>query len=72
MKTGKTKLRKDIKKFSRIKGLFAVPLILIGLLGLVLPIIPGTVFLLLGLVLIIPSLKKKLKKMFGKNLETNP
>ena len=67
----KRKLRKEIRLFSRIKGFVAIPLILIGVLGLVLPIIPGTVFLVVGVILLVPSFEEKMKSWFGKNIETN-
>ena len=67
----KRKLRKEIRLFGRIKGFVAIPLILIGVLGLVLPIIPGTVFLVVGVILLVPSLEEKMKSWFGKNIETN-
>jgi len=65
------KLRKKIQLFGRIKGFIAVPLLLLGILGLILPIIPGAFFLLIGLILIVPSLEKKIKSRFGKYFETN-
>ena len=67
----KRNLRKDIRFFGKIKGLIAIPLFIIGILGLILPIIPGTVFLVLGIVLIVPSFEKKLKQWLGKKVKTN-
>ncbi len=68
MKSGEKKLRREIRSFSKTRGFIAIPLVLLGILGLVLPIIPGTLFLFIGVVLIAPSLEEKIKKWFGKNL----
>ncbi len=56
-----SKLRREIRTFSRLKIFIAIPLIAIGLLGLVLPVIPGAIFLIPGIILIIPSLENKIK-----------
>ena len=67
----KNKLRKEIRFFGKIKGVVAIPLLFLGVLGLILPIIPGMVFLVLGIVLVIPSFEKKLIQWLGKNVEPN-
>ena len=59
-------LRKEIRKFGKLKLVVALPLIVLGFIGLVFPIIPGLAFLALGVVLIIPSLEKKLSRFFAK------
>ena len=65
-----TKLRRDIRSFGKLKGLLAIPFIFIGIWGLILPIIPGTVFLFLGVVLLVPSLENKMKNLIAKKSET--
>ena len=59
-------IRNDIRKFGKIKLFLALPLMALGLFGLILPIIPGLPFLALGLVLLIPSLEHKLKDLLVK------
>jgi len=71
MKKQRQKLRKKIRSFGRIKGFIAIPLLLVGVLGLILPIIPGAIFLFIGIVLIAPSLEGKIKNRFGKYFGTN-
>ncbi len=55
-------LRREIRKFGKIKVFVALPLLLLGIIGLIFPIIPGLAFLALGLVLLIPSLERKLSR----------
>ena len=45
----------DILKFSRNKSKFALGLIILGLLGLILPILPGILLLVLGIYLLKPE-----------------
>jgi len=71
MNIQRQKLRKKIRSFGRLKGFVAPPLLILGVFGLILPIIPGTLFLFIGLVLIAPSLEDKIKNRFGKYSETN-
>jgi uncharacterized membrane protein YbaN (DUF454 family) len=57
-------MRKDIREFGKRKVWLAVPLILVGILGLVLPIIPGIAFILLGVMLLFPKSGEKIKEWF--------
>ena len=63
-------LYEEISKFIKTKKIIAIPLIILGLLGLILPIIPGTVFLVLALLLLFPKdgekLIEKIKRLLGK------
>ncbi len=54
------KLRQEIREFRRAKIFFAIPLIIIGLFGLVLPVIPGILLIVYGIMFLIPSLNKKI------------
>jgi len=67
-------LYEDIAKFVKTKKILAIPLIILGLLGLILPVIPGTVFLVLALLLLFPKdgerLIEKLKKYLSKKPTT--
>jgi len=53
------KLRQEIREFRKTKIFFAIPLIIIGLFGLVLPVIPGILCIVYGVMFLIPSLNKK-------------
>jgi len=63
-------LYEEISKFIKTKKIIAIPLIILGLLGLILPIIPGTVFLVLAFLLLFPKdgekLIEKIKRLLGK------
>jgi len=54
------KLRQEIREFRRVKIFFAIPLIIIGLLGLVLPVIPGILLIVYGIIFLFPSRNKKM------------
>ncbi len=56
----KKKLKEEIRDFRRSKSLYAIPLLLIGILGLVLPVIPGILLIVYGLMLVIPGRKSKI------------
>ena len=56
----------DILKFSKDKKKMAVGFILLGCLGLVLPVIPGIALLALGIFFLKPEWYDKLKQIFGK------
>jgi len=61
-------LWEDIKKFSGNKFSLAVILVLIGLLGVIIPIIPGILFFLFAIALFKPGLMSKIRskiKSFG-------
>lgn len=51
-------LRHKIRGYRRTKWLVAPPLIAAGLLGLVLPVVPGVPLLAVGISLLVPSQKK--------------
>ena len=51
----------DILKFSRKKYGWAFVLILIGLLGIVIPVIPGLLFILFAIALLKPGLMTKVR-----------
>jgi len=55
----------EIKKFSGRKIGLAILFICLGLLGLVLPVIPGLLLLGVAILLIKPEWYPKLKKRFG-------
>jgi uncharacterized protein YqgC (DUF456 family) len=57
----------DIIKFSRNKTKLAIGFILLGILGLVLPIIPGILLLTVGIFLIKPEWFDSVRKWFQKN-----
>ena len=63
-------LWEDIKKFSSNKYSLALILVLIGLLGIVIPIIPGILFFLFAIALFKPGLmakiRSKIKSFSGK------
>lgn len=58
----------EMKQFQSEKKIYVVVLILVGLLGLVLPVIPGLLFIGLGIALISPrhgtALFEKIKNWF--------
>ena len=65
------KLLDEIMAFRKGKPFIAVPLIIVGLLGLVLPVIPGMVLIALGLTLLYPSFfKEKIWKKY-RNYKAN-
>jgi uncharacterized protein YqgC (DUF456 family) len=59
-------LWQDILQFSRRKTKMAVGFILIGILGLALPIIPGLLLLTVGVFLIKPGWYESFKRWFEK------
>jgi len=67
--TNKQPLWKDVLKFSRRKYGLAAILVLLGLLGLIIPVIPGLLFILMAIALFKPGLmskiRSKLKSFFG-------
>ena len=56
----------DINKFSRNKIKLAIGFILLGILGLVLPVIPGILLLTVGILLIKPEWYDSVRKWFEK------
>ena len=61
----KKPLWEEIKNFSRHKYKWAVLLIVLGVLGLALPVIPGILLLAIGLYILKPEWYDKLKKKFN-------
>jgi len=63
-------LWEDIKKFSGNKYSLATVLVLIGLMGIIIPVIPGVLFFLFAIALFKPGLmtkiRSKIKSVFGK------
>ncbi len=57
-------LWEDILRFSKNKYLTAVILILIGLLGVVVPVIPGLLLFLLALALVRKGMMTRLRRYF--------
>ena len=55
----------DILRFSKQKYKFASVLIILGILGLVIPVIPGILLILAAVFLIKPDWYHKFKKFFG-------
>jgi len=61
-------MREEIRSFRRIRPVLAVPILVLGAIGLVFPVIPGLALLFIGLMLLLPksgdrlirSLKEKL------------
>ncbi len=70
-KTGapRKELWKDIHHFSRRKYYWAVALILVGLLGFIIPVIPGLLLIAFAVALLKPGLmarlRRRLKHWFG-------
>jgi uncharacterized membrane protein YbaN (DUF454 family) len=60
-------LWQDIIIFSRNKTKFAIGFILLGLLGLVLPVIPGILLLTVGVFLLKPEWYDSFRRWFEKN-----
>ena len=62
-----------IMKFRKWRIWIAIPLIILGVIGLVLPILPGLAFIFLGIVLISPGLadiiKEKTIRLYKKILK---
>ena len=57
----------DIIKFSRQKSKLAIGFIALGLLGLIIPIIPGILLLAVGIFLIKPEWYESVRRWFEKN-----
>ena len=60
-------LWQDILKFSRDKYKLGSGLIVLGILGLLLPVMPGVILVLLGFYLIKPEWFERAKQWFGKS-----
>ena len=60
----KKPLWEEIVDFTKSKNKLAVALIALGLLGLVLPILPGLLLIFVGIYLLKPEWVEKLKELF--------
>ena len=60
----KKPLWEEIVDFTKSKNKLAVSLIVIGLLGLVLPILPGLLLVAVGVYLLKPEWAEKVKELF--------
>ncbi len=60
-------LWEEIVDFTKSKNKLAVVLIALGILGLVLPIIPGILLIAVGVYLLKPEWIEKVKEQFRKN-----
>ena len=71
--TEKKPLIDRIMKFRKLRNWIAIPLIIIGVVSLALPILPGLAFIFLGIVLINPGLaytiKDKIIQLYKKILK---
>ncbi len=54
----------QIMKFRKLRKWLGLPLVLLGLVGLLVPVIPGIIFLVLGIIFINPSLGDKISEKF--------
>jgi len=57
-------MREEMRDFKKKKVWLAVPLILVGILGLILPVIPGIALILFGVMLLFPKSGQKIKDWF--------
>ncbi|MBD3384582.1 hypothetical protein GF407_06605 [candidate division KSB1 bacterium] len=62
----KSRLVEDIRLFRKKKPILAVVFIILGLSGLILPILPGWLLLIFGIILLFPSFEDRLKDKFEK------
>lgn len=68
----KPDLVEEIRAFRKSKFILAIGLILIGLPGLILPIIPGLLSIALGLWLLMPRLADRFSNFFKKHVQNPP
>jgi len=64
MDNEKKPLWEEIVDFTKSKNKLAVVLIALGLIGLVLPILPGILLILVGIYLLKPEWVEKIKEQF--------
>jgi len=55
----------EIHRFRKRRILWAILLICVGLTGVVIPVVPGTLLFLFALALIRPGIMEKLRRYFG-------
>jgi hypothetical protein len=48
-------LRTDIRQFRKRKPWYGIPLLILGVAGLIIPILPGWIFIFLGILLLFPA-----------------
>jgi len=65
--SGSNPLWEDILRFSKNKYLLALSLVLIGLLGIIVPVIPGILLFLLALALLKKGMMPRLRHYFKTN-----
>ncbi len=53
-------LREEIRQYQKKKTRFAIPILILGVLGLILPVIPGGALIVLGILLLFPLQGKRL------------
>jgi len=61
-KSSKIPLIKQLESFRKWRNWIAVPLIAIGVIGLLLPILPGFLIIFLGIILLNPELADRIKE----------
>ncbi len=62
--SGKTDLLAKVKAFRKKKFLFIILLILLGMTGAIIPIIPGTLFIILAIALMKRGWMEKIRRYF--------
>lgn len=53
-------LREEIRQFQKKKTRFAIPILVLGVLGLILPVIPGVALIMLAILLLFPMQGQRL------------
>jgi len=67
LRTNKS-IREEIRSFRRTRPVLAIPVLIVGAIGLVFPVIPGLALLFLGLMLILPRTGDKLIRSLKEKL----
>jgi uncharacterized membrane protein YbaN (DUF454 family) len=57
-------LRGEIRQFRKERAWWGIPLIFLGLVGLVFPILPGWVFIIFGTLLMFPKSENRIRKTY--------
>ena len=63
-KTSKKPLFEQLESFRKWRNWIAIPLIAIGVISLLLPILPGILIIFLGIMLINPELADRIREKF--------